>query len=49
LIFAAIAGVIIFSDLPDVYTILGAAIIVGASLYIVRREAQANKAESART
>jgi len=49
LIFAAIAGVVIFSDLPDVYTILGAVIIVGASLYIVRREAQANKAENTET
>lgn len=49
LIFAAVAGVIIFSDLPDIYTIVGAAIIVGASLYIVRREAQANKAERSET
>ncbi len=45
LIFAAIAGVFIFADLPDVYTILGAMIIVGASLYIVRREAQAAREE----
>ena len=46
LIFAAIAGVFIFADLPDVYTILGAMIIVGASLYIVRREAQAAREEA---
>ncbi len=41
LIFAAVAGFLIFADLPDGYTIFGAVIIVAASLYIVRREAQA--------
>ncbi|MBL4864411.1 MAG: DMT family transporter [Rhodobiaceae bacterium] len=45
LIFAALAGFFIFSDLPDGYTILGAAVIVGASLYIVRREAQVAREE----
>lgn len=43
LIFAAIAGFFFFADIPDIYTGVGALIIVGASLYIVRREAQAAK------
>jgi len=40
LIFAALAGWLIFSDVPDIYTIIGALIIVGSSFYIVRREAR---------
>ena len=40
LVFAAIAGWLVFGSIPDIYTILGAAIIVGSSFYIVRREAQ---------
>jgi len=40
---AAMAGVFIFADVPDIYTVIGALTIVGASLYIVRREAQASK------
>jgi drug/metabolite transporter (DMT)-like permease len=39
LIFAAGFGFVLFSELPDVWTIAGAAIIVGATLYIARREA----------
>ena len=39
LIFAALAGWVIFADVPDMYTIIGALIIVGSSFYIVRREA----------
>jgi drug/metabolite transporter (DMT)-like permease len=39
LVFAAIAGWLIFSTVPDAYTILGALIIVGSSFYILRREA----------
>ena len=40
LVFAAIAGWLVFGSIPDIYTILGAAIIVGSSFYIVRREAR---------
>ncbi len=40
LLFAAIAGFIVFSEVPDEWTIVGAAIIVGSTLYIARREAQ---------
>lgn len=40
LVFAAMAGWLVFGSIPDMYTIIGAAIIVGSSFYIVRREAQ---------
>lgn len=38
LIYAAIFGYLIFKEVPDIYTIVGAAVIVGASIYIFRRE-----------
>ncbi len=41
LLFAAIAGYLVFSDVPDLWTIVGASIIVGSTLYIARREAAA--------
>ena len=40
LVFAALAGWLVFATVPDLYTIGGAALIVGASFYIIRREAQ---------
>lgn len=40
LVLAAIAGFLLFGDVPDRYTIVGALIIVGSSFYIIRREAQ---------
>lgn len=43
LIFAAIGGFFVFGDVPDLWTGVGAAVIVGSSLYIVRREAQLAK------
>ena len=46
LIHAAIAGFMLFGSVPDGYTIIGAAIIVAASLYIVRREAQLQRQAS---
>jgi drug/metabolite transporter (DMT)-like permease len=39
LVFAAAFGFVVFSELPDEWTIVGASIIVGATLYIARREA----------
>lgn len=39
LVFAAIAGFLIFGDVPDWLTIVGAAVIVVTTLYIARREA----------
>ena len=41
LIYAAILGFALFGELPDRYTILGAAIIVGSSGYMMMREARA--------
>lgn len=38
LIWTAIFGFIIFGDLPDEYTVLGAIVIVGSGLYILYRE-----------
>lgn len=39
LVFAAGLGFVVFSELPDTLTIAGASIIIGATLYIARREA----------
>lgn len=43
LIYAAILGYALFDELPDAYTILGAAIIVGSSGYMLHREALAKR------
>jgi len=40
LIFAAAVGVVLFAEYPDVWTIVGAAVIVAATLYIALREAR---------
>ena len=40
LVMAAVVGILLFGDIPDIYTIAGALIIVSASFYIIRREAQ---------
>ncbi|SMF38631.1 Permease of the drug/metabolite transporter (DMT) superfamily [Tistlia consotensis] len=40
---AAVLGFAFFAEVPDLYTLLGAAIIVGSSLYIAHREAQLGK------
>jgi drug/metabolite transporter (DMT)-like permease len=40
LIFAALAGFVVFASVPDIYTIIGASIIVASSFYILRREAR---------
>ena len=39
LVYAAILGFLLFAEVPDTYTITGAAIIVGSSIYMFRREA----------
>ena len=46
LIMAAIAGYLLFSNVPDAYTIVGAAIIIGSSFYLIRREAQLRDTEN---
>lgn len=40
LLYAAVIGIVIFGNWPSVETLIGAAIIIGASLYTVRREAK---------
>lgn len=40
LIYSIIFGYFLFSDLPDFWTLLGAAVIIGASIYTIHREAQ---------
>ncbi|MCP4388904.1 MAG: DMT family transporter, partial [Gammaproteobacteria bacterium] len=39
LIYAAILGFFLFGEVPDIYTIAGASIIIGSSIYIIHREA----------
>ena len=43
IIFAAIAGYLVFSELPDFWTISGGIIICGSTLFIAYREAQKNR------
>lgn len=47
LIFFATAGYVFFSEVPDEWTLAGAAIIVSSSLYIMRREAALARARAA--
>ena len=49
ILFAALYGYVLFGEVPDLWTWVGAAIIVAAALYTARREAQlARKARAAR-
>src|SRR5271169_6294551 len=43
LLFAGIIGFLLFAELPDRYTLVGAAIIVGSTLYIAYREAHLSR------
>lgn len=43
LIYAAILGYFVFNEVPDIYTICGAAIIVGSAIYIFHRETLSKK------
>ncbi len=43
LIYATILGYFVFSEVPDIYTICGAAIIIGSSIYIIHRESLSTK------
>ena len=44
LVWAALVGFLIFSETPNVFTILGGVIVMGAVLYIARRERQEGRA-----
>lgn len=46
LIYAAILGFYLFDEVPDIYTIVGAAFIIGSSIYILHREAMSKKKKS---
>ena len=41
LVYAAILGLLIFSEIPDLWTVLGAAIIIASTTYLARVEARA--------
>ena len=43
LLYATIIGYLVFGDLPGPYTWIGAAIIITASIYTIRREAKLKK------
>ena len=47
LIWATLYGFLLFDDLPDRWTILGAAIIVGSALYVYRQERARRRAQEA--
>ena len=42
LIWAVIIGYLVWVEVPDAYTLIGATIIIGSSLYIFRREQNAS-------
>jgi drug/metabolite transporter (DMT)-like permease len=45
IVWASILGMLVFSDLPDFWTFIGAGVIIASTTYIARREAQQNKAK----
>lgn len=47
LIFASILGFFIFAEVPTVYTVTGAAIVIGSTLYTVHRNAVVRKTKKA--
>ncbi len=46
LIYAAVLGFVFFAEVPDRYTLVGAAVIISSSLYLLHREGLAKKAMS---
>ena len=40
-VIATFWGLVIFGEFPDLYTILGALVIIGSGLYVWRRESRA--------
>ena len=43
LLIIAIIGYLAFGEVPDMFTIAGAIVIAGSAIFIVRREAAANR------
>ena len=48
LVFAAIIGYFAFGEIPDLWTFVGAAVIIGAALYIAHREAKLRQSTAMR-
>ncbi|MNS10325.1 Riboflavin transporter [compost metagenome] len=46
LVLSIIAGLVVFGELPDAYTYLGAGVIVASTLYITNREIQIRRART---
>ncbi len=38
LIYAGLIGIVLFAEVPDIWSVTGAVIIIGSTLYIIRRE-----------
>ena len=47
LLIAGLIGFFVFAEVPDLWTLVGAAVIVAATLYIARREASLGRAKPA--
>lgn len=45
LVFAAIVGYVLFQDIPNTMTMLGASIVITSTLYITLRESRLGKPE----
>ncbi len=45
LLFATALGVVVFKERPDAATLIGAAIVIGAGLYVFRRERQVSQVD----
>jgi drug/metabolite transporter (DMT)-like permease len=43
ILFAGITGFLIFDEVPDIWTLVGSAVIVGSALYILWRETRLKK------
>lgn len=49
MLYAIIVGIVLFGEWPDIWTLVGALIIVGSALYIARREAKLDESQRVAT
>ena len=47
LVFSAVVGMLVFDEFPDVYTLIGACIIIATGLYTIMRERKRRREEAA--
>jgi drug/metabolite transporter (DMT)-like permease len=47
LVWATILGIVLFAEMPDTFTWVGAAIVFGSSFYIAWRESKVRKEKAA--